>query len=173
MQGNAIYRFADCELDPHERRLLVHGQPVILTPKVFDTLVLLVGRAGHVVSKDELMTALWPRGFVHESNLTKHIWLLRRALGDGEDESRYIETVSKLGYRFIAPVISASDGSGITTASTATIDPALPTTAPSVAITVNLPGVEPAEDTVHVFPAHEPAPAAAPVARWRDRKSVV
>lgn len=173
VQGNAIYRFADCELDPRERRLLVHGQPVILTPKVFDTLVLLVGRAGHVVSKDELMTALWPRGFVHESNLTKHIWLIRRALGDGEDESRYIETVSKLGYRFIAPVIPASDGSGITTASTTTIDPALPATAPSVAITVNLPGVEPAEDTVHVFPAHEPAPAAAPVARRHRRRVLV
>ncbi|HKV65151.1 MAG TPA: transcriptional regulator, partial [Rhodanobacteraceae bacterium] len=103
-QENPVHRFADCELDVRERRLLVHGQPVTLTPKVFDTLVLLVERAGHVVSKDELMTALWPRGFVHESNLTKHIWLIRRALGDGEDESRYIETVPKLGYRFVAPV---------------------------------------------------------------------
>jgi DNA-binding winged helix-turn-helix (wHTH) protein/tetratricopeptide (TPR) repeat protein len=103
-QGNGIYRFADCELDPHERRLLVRGQPVILTPKVFDTLVLLVERAGHVVSKDELMATLWPRGFVHESNLTKHIWIIRCALGNGEDENRYIETVPKLGYRFIAPV---------------------------------------------------------------------
>ncbi|WHZ20687.1 MAG: hypothetical protein OJF55_002836 [Rhodanobacteraceae bacterium] len=103
-QENPVYRFADCELDVRERRLLVHGQSVTLTPKVFDTLVLLVERAGHVVSKDELMAALWPRGFVHESNLTKHIWLIRRALGDGEDESRYIETVPKLGYRFVAPV---------------------------------------------------------------------
>src|SRR6185437_13551699 len=101
---NKVYRFADCEVDPHERRLLVHGQLVTLTPKVFDTLVLLVERAGHAVSKDELMAALWPRGFVHESNLSKHIWLIRRALGDGEDESRCIETVPKLGYRFVAPV---------------------------------------------------------------------
>jgi DNA-binding winged helix-turn-helix (wHTH) protein/tetratricopeptide (TPR) repeat protein/TolB-like protein len=101
---NPVYRFADCELDPHERRLLVDGQPVTLTPKVFDTLLLLVEHAGHVVSKDELMTALWPRGFVHESNLTKHIWLIRRALGDDGHESRCIETVPKLGYRFIAPM---------------------------------------------------------------------
>lgn len=111
-----MYRFADCELDVRERRLQVRGQPVTLTPKVFDTLVLLVMRAGHVVSKDELMSALWPRGFVHESNLTKHIWLIRRALGDGEDESRYIETVPKLGYRFVAPVQSAScedDANGV------------------------------------------------------------
>jgi len=71
---------------------------------VFDTLVLLVERAGHVVSKDELMKLLWPRGYVDESNLTKHIWLIRRALGDGEHDSRFIETVPKLGYRFVAPV---------------------------------------------------------------------
>jgi DNA-binding response OmpR family regulator len=88
-----VYRFGGCELDPQERRLLAHGQPVTLTPKVFDTLVLLVERAGHAVSKDELMTALWPRGFVDESNLTKHIWLIRKALGDGEHEAKYIETV--------------------------------------------------------------------------------
>lgn len=107
-QENPVFRFADCELDPGEHRLLVHGQVVTLTPKVFETLVLLVERAGHVVSKDELMAALWPRGFVHESNLTKHIWLIRRALGDGEEESRFIETVPKLGYRFAAPVQPAA-----------------------------------------------------------------
>jgi DNA-binding winged helix-turn-helix (wHTH) protein/tetratricopeptide (TPR) repeat protein len=103
-----IYRFAGCELDPAERRLVAHGQPVTLTPKVFDTLVLLVEHAGRAVSKDELMTALWPRGFVHESNLTKHIWLIRKALGDSEHDARCIETVPKLGYRFIAPVEVAS-----------------------------------------------------------------
>lgn len=106
-----MYCFGSCELDPHERRLRVRGQPVTLSPKVFDTLVLLVERAGHVVSKDELMRALWPRGFVHESNLTKHIWLIRRALGDGdgEGESQFIETVPKLGYRFVASVRPLSD----------------------------------------------------------------
>ena len=103
-----IYRFAGCELDPTERRLVVHGEAVTLTPKVFDTLVLLVEHAGHVVSKDELMRTLWPRGFVHESNLTKHIWLIRKALGDSEHEARCIETVPKLGYRFIAPVKAAT-----------------------------------------------------------------
>ncbi|HEV8442132.1 MAG TPA: winged helix-turn-helix domain-containing protein [Steroidobacteraceae bacterium] len=104
-----MYCFGHCELDPRERRLRVHGQALTLSPKVFDTLVLLVERAGHVVSKEELMKALWPRGFVHESNLTKHIWLIRRALGDGEGESRFIETVPKLGYRFVAPVRRGSE----------------------------------------------------------------
>jgi DNA-binding winged helix-turn-helix (wHTH) protein/tetratricopeptide (TPR) repeat protein len=101
---NPVYRFAGFTLEPAERRLSEAGRPVALTPKVFDTLVLLVERAGHVVSKDELMKLLWPRGYVDESNLTKHIWLIRRALGDGEHDSRFIETVPKLGYRFIAPV---------------------------------------------------------------------
>ena len=99
-----IYRFGEFELDPGERRLLAHGAPITLTPKVFDTLVLLVERAGHAISKDDLMHALWPRGFVDESNLTKHIWLIRKALGEGEHDARWIETVPKLGYRFAASV---------------------------------------------------------------------
>ncbi len=99
-----VYRFGEFELDPEERRLSAHGESITLTPKVFDTLVLLVEQAGHAVSKDELMHALWPRGFVDESNLTKHIWLIRKALGEVERETRCIETVPKLGYRFVASV---------------------------------------------------------------------
>lgn len=105
--GNPVYRFGGFELEPAERRLSQAGESVSLTPKVFDTLVLLVERAGHVVSKDELMKVLWPRGYVDESNLTKHVWLIRRALGDGEHDSRFIETVPKVGYRFVAPVTAA------------------------------------------------------------------
>ncbi len=99
-----IYRFRDFELEPGERRLAQQGRLIALTPKVFDTLVLLVERAGHVVTKDELMQALWPRGYVEESNLTKHIWVIRRALGEREAEASAIETVPKTGYRFVAPV---------------------------------------------------------------------
>ena len=104
---NPVYRFRGFELQPSERRLLGEGKPIALTPKVFDTLVLLVERAGHVVSKDELMQLVWPRGYVDESNLTKHIWLIRRALGDEDHDSRFIETVPKRGYRFVAPVSRA------------------------------------------------------------------
>jgi DNA-binding winged helix-turn-helix (wHTH) protein/tetratricopeptide (TPR) repeat protein len=103
---NPVYRFAGFTLEPAERRLSKSGKTIALSPKVFDTLVLLVERAGHVVSKDELMTLLWPRGYVDESNLTKHIWLIRRALGDGEHDSRFVETVPKAGYRFVAPVVT-------------------------------------------------------------------
>lgn len=104
MLVNRLYRFRDFQLEPNERRLSEAGKPIALTPKVFDTLVLLVEHSGHVVSKDELMRHLWPRGYVHESNLTKHIWLIRRALGEDEEGSRFIETVPKLGYRFVAPL---------------------------------------------------------------------
>ncbi len=107
IEEKPVFRFGEFELQPAERRLLDAGRPVSMTPKVFDTLVLLVERAGHVVSKDELMKALWPRGYVEESNLTKHVWLIRRALGDGEKDSRFIETVPKLGYRFVTPVACA------------------------------------------------------------------
>lgn len=102
--GDRVYRFLDCTLEPAEHRLTKGGRAVALTPKVFETLVLLVERAGHVVSKDELLRTLWPRGYVDESNLTKHIWLIRRALGGGEHDASLIETLPKLGYRFTAPV---------------------------------------------------------------------
>lgn len=110
--GDRVYRFLDCTLEPSEHRLARAGKPVALTPKVFETLVLLVTRAGHVVSKDELIKALWPRGYVDESNLTKHIWYIRRALGDGEPDASIIETVPKLGYRFVAPVTVEPASSG-------------------------------------------------------------
>ncbi|HSC18102.1 MAG TPA: winged helix-turn-helix domain-containing protein [Rhizomicrobium sp.] len=103
-QGNPVYRFGDFELQPEERRLLQAGEAIPLTPKVFEILHLLVGRAGHAVSKDEIMATIWPGRFVAESNLTKHIWTLRQALGEGDEGGRFIETLPKLGYRFLAPV---------------------------------------------------------------------
>jgi DNA-binding winged helix-turn-helix (wHTH) protein/tetratricopeptide (TPR) repeat protein len=104
-----IYQFRGFELDPAERRLLGGGKPIALTPKVFDTLVLLVERAGHVISKDELLKTLWPRGYVDESNLTKHIWLIRQALGNGDNDLDFVETVPRVGYRFVAPVMTGRE----------------------------------------------------------------
>jgi DNA-binding winged helix-turn-helix (wHTH) protein/tetratricopeptide (TPR) repeat protein/TolB-like protein len=103
-QENPAYRFADFELQPRERRLLQAGETIPLTPKVFEILQLLVSRAGHAVSKDDIMAAIWPGRFVAESNLTKHVWTLRQALGEGDEGGRFIETLPKLGYRFVAPV---------------------------------------------------------------------
>ena len=100
----STFSFREFELDPLERRLLRAGESIALTPKVFDTLVFLVERAGRLVSKEELIQGVWPRGFVDESNLTKHIWLIRRALGEAEGGAEFIQTVPKVGYRFVAPV---------------------------------------------------------------------
>jgi hypothetical protein len=74
---------------------------VVLTPKAFDTLVLLVRNGGHLLAREELIRALWPDSFVEEGNLSNNIFLLRKALGE---DPAYIETVPKRGYRFIVPV---------------------------------------------------------------------
>jgi Tol biopolymer transport system component/DNA-binding winged helix-turn-helix (wHTH) protein len=80
------------------------GEPVALTPKAFETLVVLVERSGHLVEKDELMKRLWADVYVEESNLTNNIWVLRKALGERESGERFIETVPKRGYRFVGEV---------------------------------------------------------------------
>jgi len=79
-------------------------QLVPLSPKSFDVLVTLVRRAGHLVPREELMAQVWRGTFVEEANLNYTISLLRKALSDAADEPRYIQTVSKQGYRFIATV---------------------------------------------------------------------
>jgi TolB-like protein/DNA-binding winged helix-turn-helix (wHTH) protein/Tfp pilus assembly protein PilF len=105
------YSFGPFLLDPAQCRLSRDGQDLRLPPKVFETLVLLVERQGLLVEKDDLMKALWPDMFVEEVTLARNISLLRKALGDapGQDQSRYIETVSKRGYRFIGKV-TKNDG---------------------------------------------------------------
>lgn len=106
-QANSrTYAFGAFTLIPSERVLLRDGLPVRLTPKAFALLVLLVEHAGSAVSKDQILEALWQGRFVIEANLTKHIWMLRRALGG--DDDHYIETVPKLGYRFVATVETSS-----------------------------------------------------------------
>lgn len=101
---NDVWEFGPFRLEARERRLLNDGKSIPLPPKVFDTLRLLVENAGHIVTKDELMASLWPDTSVEEGNLTKNIWLIRKALGEAEGENRYIETVPKAGYRFVAPL---------------------------------------------------------------------
>jgi len=79
-----LYEFGAYQLDAHERVLWRAGQPVQLTPKVFDTLLVLVENSGHIVAKDELMQRLWPDSFVEEGNLAFNISILRKALAEGE-----------------------------------------------------------------------------------------
>ncbi|PYS56670.1 MAG: hypothetical protein DMF76_24310 [Acidobacteria bacterium] len=103
-QINQIYEFGDFRLETAEQLLLHRGQPISLTPKAFDTLLVLVQSSGHLVEKDELMKRVWADAFVEEANLARNVWALRKTLEDDNGEHRYIETVPKRGYRFIAPV---------------------------------------------------------------------
>jgi Tol biopolymer transport system component/DNA-binding winged helix-turn-helix (wHTH) protein len=102
-----VYEFGPFRLDPAERLLMRGGTPTPLAPKVIEILLLLVERRGSVVTKDELMTRLWPDTFVQESNLTQHIFMLRKALDDGG--APYIETVPRRGYRFAREVRSLAE----------------------------------------------------------------
>jgi DNA-binding winged helix-turn-helix (wHTH) protein/TolB-like protein len=99
-----LYEFGEFLLDETERCLLRKGEPVSLTPKAFDTLLVLVKRGGHVVEKDEMLKEVWPDTFVEEATLAQNIFTLRRALGQGKEGDLYIETVPKRGYRFVADV---------------------------------------------------------------------
>src|SRR5882724_1749015 len=99
-----VYRFGAFWLDPTKRKLVRGGEPMSVTPKGLDTLILLVQNRGRVLEKDELMQALWPQSFVEESNLNQLIFLLRKILGDDRNGNSFIQTVPRRGYRFIATV---------------------------------------------------------------------
>jgi DNA-binding winged helix-turn-helix (wHTH) protein/TolB-like protein/Flp pilus assembly protein TadD len=98
------YEFGPFCLDPAERLLLHCGRAVPLPPKAFDILLFLVERSGHLVEKHELLTHVWPDATVEEANVAQNIWEIRRALEESRAEHRYIETIPKHGYRFVAPV---------------------------------------------------------------------
>jgi TolB-like protein/Tfp pilus assembly protein PilF len=102
-----VYRFGPFVLDVTDRSLKRDGVPVPLTPKLFDLLVALVEGAGRLVEKDALLKKVWPDVAVEEGNLTKGVFSLRQLL-DSDDSSRYIETIPKRGYRFVATVMAAA-----------------------------------------------------------------
>lgn len=96
------YEFGEFRIETGKRQLLRNGEPVPLTPKVFDTLLYLVLHTEKVVEKNELMKAIWPDTVVEENNLNQNVSMLRRVLGESRGENRYIVTVPGKGYRFIA-----------------------------------------------------------------------
>jgi DNA-binding winged helix-turn-helix (wHTH) protein/TolB-like protein/Tfp pilus assembly protein PilF len=99
-----LYEFGPFVLDTLQHALLRDGEPVPLTPKTYDTLLVLVQNSGKMLSKEELMNTLWPDRFVEESNLTQQISMIRKALAESPSEHRYIVTVPGRGYRFAALV---------------------------------------------------------------------
>lgn len=110
--GNDFYQFGPFQLNVSERLLLRDGKPVPLPPKDFDMLLVLVENGGRVLEKDELMRRVWPDSFVEEANLSHHVFTLRKALGEVEGGSKYIETVPRRGYRFVADVNVVRNESG-------------------------------------------------------------
>jgi DNA-binding winged helix-turn-helix (wHTH) protein len=97
-------QFGAVTLHVGERLVLKDGRPVSLTPKAFDLLCVLAAHPGRLLTKDELILAVWPDTTVEESNLAYNVFAIRKALGDSADGERYIETVPKRGYRFVAAV---------------------------------------------------------------------
>src|SRR5438552_6532166 len=104
MQPAQIYEFGRFRLDPISRLLWREGEVVSVTPKAIGLLLYLVESRGRLVTKDELMSAVWPDTFVEESNLTSYISILRKTLDEQPDAAEHIETIPKRGYRFVAPV---------------------------------------------------------------------
>jgi DNA-binding winged helix-turn-helix (wHTH) protein/TolB-like protein/Tfp pilus assembly protein PilF len=104
MRAERLYEFGPFRLDVVERLLLREGDVVPLTLKVFDTLVLLVENSGHLLEREELLSAVWSDSVVEEANLTVSISALRKALGKQPDGRQYILTVPKRGYRFVGDV---------------------------------------------------------------------
>ncbi len=98
------YKFGSFRLDISERLLFLDGEPILLPPKAFALLTLLVENCGHILRKDDLLEAIWAETIVEENNLNQYISVLRKVLEIDSDKQRYIETIPKIGYRFIAKV---------------------------------------------------------------------
>jgi TolB-like protein/DNA-binding winged helix-turn-helix (wHTH) protein/Tfp pilus assembly protein PilF len=107
-----IYEFGPFSLDPAERVILRDGNPLSLTPKVFDTLLCLVRNRGRLLTKDELLKEIWPDTFVEEVNLAVNISTLRKMFEESPQDGRYIATVPGWGYRFVADVREIPNGYG-------------------------------------------------------------
>jgi DNA-binding winged helix-turn-helix (wHTH) protein/TolB-like protein len=104
-----FYDFSTYRVDESERLLLRGDEVVPLTPKAFEMLLVLLESSGHVLSKDELMKRVWPDTIVEEANLSHNIYKLREALGESRNGEKYIETVPRRGYRFVAKVTKVHD----------------------------------------------------------------
>jgi serine/threonine-protein kinase len=104
-RADSLFQFDAFSLDADERVLLRDGRLVPLPAKALSTLIVLVRKNGHVVEKDILMKEVWPDEYVEEGNLAQHIFILRKALGESTESPRYIETIPRRGYRFVAEMI--------------------------------------------------------------------
>src|SRR5271169_5900572 len=102
-----LYSFGQFVLDSRKRTLSRADSPISLTPKAFDVLLFLVRNPNRLVTKEELLQAVWGDTFVEEGNLTQYISHLRKALGDNSEDARLIVTIARKGYQFTARVTVA------------------------------------------------------------------
>jgi DNA-binding winged helix-turn-helix (wHTH) protein len=102
-----LYRFGQFVLDPGRRTLSRTDSPISLTPKAFDVLLFLVQNPNRLVTKEELLQAVWSDTFVEEGNLKQYISHLRKALGDNSEDTRLIVTIARKGYQFTGDVTVA------------------------------------------------------------------
>ncbi len=100
----SYYEFGPYRFEPEQRVLTRDGEALSLTPKATEILTVLLKNPGQLVEKEELMREVWPNTFVEEANLTQNIFTLRRAIAEPGTGRKYIETVSRRGYRFVAAV---------------------------------------------------------------------
>jgi pimeloyl-ACP methyl ester carboxylesterase/DNA-binding winged helix-turn-helix (wHTH) protein len=112
------YQFGPFQLDTAEHRLLRNGVEVQLQLKVFETLCVLIENAGRLLKKEDLLQEVWPDTVVEENNLNKNVSLLRKALGKNTNGQSYIETVPRVGYRFVAPVKDSAATAAVTEVAT-------------------------------------------------------
>ena len=106
-RSSHFYEFGSFRLDADKRRLLRDGTPVQVSPKSIDALIVLVQNAGKLLERETLMQAVWADTFVEDANLTVAISHLRKALGQNSEAAEYIETIPRVGYRFVAEVREA------------------------------------------------------------------
>src|ERR1700757_2189929 len=107
LAGRYLYCFGPFALDSRKRTLSRADSPVSLTPKAFDVLLFLAQNPNRLVTKEELLQAVWGDIFVEEGNLTQYIYYLRKALSDNPDDARLIVTIARKGYQFTADVTVA------------------------------------------------------------------
>ena len=132
------YTFEPYSLDTAARLLSKGHESLALAPKAVETLLVLVERAGQVVNRDELLESVWPDAFVEPNNLAQQVSMVREALDDRGKRPQYVETVSRRGYRFIAPVTSHARSESMARPTPATPLPTIPQVRYTRSGTVNI-----------------------------------
>jgi DNA-binding winged helix-turn-helix (wHTH) protein len=106
MANREIYSFGGFRLDAVEHQLWRNDEAIVLSPKQFELLFYFVQNAGRLLKKDELLNAIWADTYVEETTLARNVSTLRSKLGEGAGADQFIETIPKIGYRFVSKVVA-------------------------------------------------------------------